>query len=132
MMQMDLSAKQQQRHRHREQTHGCGEDSGGLDLTACPAAKSLQPYPTLCDPADGSLQAPCSWDSPGRNTGGGCHFLLQCRKVKRESEVAQSCPTLSDPIDCSPSGSSVHGIVQARALEWGAFAFSETHTHSCV
>ena len=55
----------------------------------------------------------------------GCHFLLQCMTVKSESEVAQSCPTLSDPTDRSPSGSSVHGIFQARALEWGAMAFSE-------
>ena len=50
----------------------------------------------------------------------GCHFLLQCMKVKSQSEVAQSCPTLSDPMDCSLSGSSVHGIFQARGLEWGA------------
>ena len=63
------------------------------------------------------------WDSPGKNTGVGCHFLLQCRKVKSESEVAQSCLTLSDPMDCSPPGSSVHGIFQARVLEWGAIAF---------
>ena len=68
---------------------------------------------------------PHPWDSPGKNTGVGCHFLLQCRKVKSESEVAQSCPTLSDPIDCSPPGSSVHGIFQARVLEWGAIAFSD-------
>ena len=63
-------------------------------------------------------------DSPGRNTGVGCHFLLQCMKVKSESEVAQSCPTLQDPMDCSLTGSSVHGIFQARVLEWGAIAFS--------
>ena len=69
-------------------------------------------------------QAPPSWDSPGKNTGVGCHFLLQCMKVKSESEVAQSCPTLSDPMDCSLSGSSIHGIFQARVLEWGAIAFS--------
>ena len=67
---------------------------------------------------------PRPWDSPGKNTGVGCHFLLQCTKVKSESEVAQSYPTLSDPMDCSPSGSSVHGIFQARVLEWGAIAFS--------
>ena len=66
------------------------------------------------------------WDSPGKNTGVGCHFLLLCMKVKCESEVAQSCPTLSDPMDCSPPGSSVHGIFQARVLESGAIAFSET------
>ena len=67
---------------------------------------------------------PCPWDSPGKNTGVGCHFLLQCMKVKSESEVAQSCPTLSDPMDCSPPGSSIHGIFQARVLEWVAIAFS--------
>ena len=65
----------------------------------------------------------CPWDSPGKNTGVGCHFPLQCMKVKSESEVAQSCPTLHDPKDCSPPGSSVHGILQARALEWDAIAF---------
>ena len=64
------------------------------------------------------------WDSPGKNTGVGCHFLLQCMKVKSESKVAWSCPTLSDPMDCSLPGSSVHGIFQARVLEWGAIAFS--------
>ena len=64
------------------------------------------------------------WDSPGKSTGVGCHFLLQCMKVKSESEVAQSCPTLGDPMDCSLPGSSVHGIFQARVLEWGAIAFS--------
>ena len=66
------------------------------------------------------------WDSPGKNTGVGCHFLLHRMKVKSESEVAQSCPTPSDPMDCSPPGSSVHGIFQARVLEWGAIAFSAT------
>ena len=64
------------------------------------------------------------WDSPGKNTGVGCHFLLQCMKVKSESEVAQSCPTLSDPMDCSLPGSSAHGIFQARVLEWVTIAFS--------
>ena len=67
---------------------------------------------------------PRPWDSPGKDTGVGCHFPLQCRKVKSESEVAQSCPTLSDPMDCSLPGSSVHGILKARGLEWGAIAFS--------
>ena len=66
---------------------------------------------------------PRPWDSPGKNTGVGCHFLLQCMKVKSESEVAQSCPTLRDPMDCSLTGSSVHGIFQARVLEWGAITF---------
>ena len=65
------------------------------------------------------------WDSPGKNTGECCHFLLQYMKVKIESEVTQSCPTLSDPMDCSPPDSSIHGIFQARELEWGAIAFSQ-------
>ena len=63
---------------------------------------------------------PHPWDSPGKNTGVGCHFLLQCMKVKSQSEAAQLCPTLSDPMDCSPPGSSVLGIFQARVLDWGA------------
>ena len=67
---------------------------------------------------------PRPWDSPGKNTGVGCHFLLEDMKVKSESEVAQSCLTLSDPMNCSLPGSSVHGIFQARVLEWGAIAFS--------
>ena len=67
---------------------------------------------------------PRPWDSPGKNSGVGCHFLLQCMKVKSESEVSQSCPTLSDPMNCSLPGSSIHGIFQARVLEWGAIAFS--------
>ena len=67
---------------------------------------------------------PRPWDSSGKNTGVGCHFLLQCMKVKSESEVAQSCLTLRDPMDCSLPGSSTHGIFQARVLEWGAIAFS--------
>ena len=67
---------------------------------------------------------PRPWDSPGKNTGVGCHFLLQCMKVKSESEVAQSCPTLPNPMDFSLPGSSIHGIFQARVLEWGAIAFS--------
>ena len=65
----------------------------------------------------------CPWDSPGKNIGVGCHFLLQCMKVKSESEVAQSCQTLHDPMDCSLPGSSVRGIFQARVLEWVAIAF---------
>src|SRR5574338_159606 len=67
---------------------------------------------------------PRPWDSPGKNTGVGCHFLFQCMKVKSESEVAQLCLTLSDPMDCSLPGSSIHGIFQARVLEWSAIAFS--------
>ena len=72
---------------------------------------------------------PSPWDSPGKNTGVGCHFLLQCMKVKSESEVAQSCRTLSDPMDCSPSGSSIPGIFQARVLEWAAIAFSDKYIY---
>ena len=96
---------------------------------------------------------PCPWDSPGKNTGVGCPFLLQCMKVKSQSEVTQSCPTPSNPMDCSPSGGScllacllakslqscptlcdptdgsppgspVPGILQARTLEWAAISFS--------
>ena len=67
---------------------------------------------------------PRPWDSPGKNTGVGCHFLLHCVKVKSESEVAQLRHTRSDPMDCSLPGSSVHGIPQARVLEWLAIAFS--------
>ena len=70
---------------------------------------------------------PGPWDSPGKKTGDSCHFLLQCVKVKSESEVAQSSPTLCDPMDCSPPGSSVHGIFQARAVEGGAIAFFGAH-----
>ena len=81
-----------------------------LSLTT--TTKSLQSCPTLCDPRP--------WDSPGKNTGVGCHFLLQGMKVKSESEITQLCPTLRDPMDCSPPGSSVHGIFQAGVLEWGA------------
>ena len=68
---------------------------------------------------------PHPWDSSGKNTGVGCHFLLQGMKVKSESEVTQSCPTLRNPMDCSLPGSSAYGIPQARVLEWGAIAFSD-------
>ena len=74
---------------------------------------------------------PCPWDSPGKNTGVGCHFFLQCMKVKSESEVAQTCLTRSNSTDCSLPGSSIHGIFQARVLEWGAIAFL-TRGHSRV
>ena len=67
---------------------------------------------------------PHPWDSPGKNTGVGCHFLFQFMKVKSESEVAQSCPTVCDHMDWNLPGCSVHGIFQARVLEWGAIAFS--------
>ena len=95
-------------------------------MHACLHARSLQSCPTLYDPMDcypASLL--CPWDSLGKNTGVGCHFLLQCMKVKSESEVAQLCPTLCDPMNCSLPGSSIHGIFQARVLEWVAIAFSK-------
>ena len=88
---------------------------------ATAAAKSLQSSLTLWDPT----RLPRPWASPGKNTGVGCHLLLQCMKVKSECEVPQSCSTLRDPMDCSLPGSSIHGISQARVLEWGAIAFSE-------
>ena len=95
------------------------------------AAKSLQSCPTLCDPIDGSPPGlPRPWDSPGKNTGVGCHFLLQCMKVKSESEVAQSCPTLHDPMDCSLPGSSVHGIFQARVTRVGCHFLLQIHESS--
>ena len=94
-------------------------------MPAAAAAKSLQSYPTLCDPIRRQpTRLPRPWDSPGKNTGVGCHFLLQCMKVKSEREVAQSCATLSDPMDCSPPGSSVHEIFQTRVLAAAAAAKS--------
>ena len=98
-------------------------------MNTCPslsaaAAKSLQSCPTLRPQRRQPTRLPGPWDSPGKNTGVGCHFLLQCMTVKSESEVAQSCPTPSDSMDCSLPGSSVHGIFQTRVLEWGAIAFS--------
>ena len=82
----------------------------------------------LCaTPQTAARQAPRPWGSPGESTGLGCHFLHHCMKVKSESEVAQSCPTCSNPMDCSPPGSSVHGVFQARGLEWGAIAFSSNY-----
>ena len=94
--------------------------------TAATAAKSLQSCQILRPHRRQPIRLPRPWDSPGKNTGVGCHFLLQCVKVKSESEVAQSCPTRSDPMDCSLTCSSVHGIFQARALECGAIAFSNS------
>ena len=94
-------------------------------LTAAATAKSLQSCPTLCDPIDSSPPgSPVPGILQARTLGVGCHFLLQCMKVKSESEVAQSCPTLRDPMDCRLPGSSAHGISQAGVLEWGAIAFS--------
>ena len=108
------------------QTHGSPCPSFCLfsPSVAAAAAKSLQLCPTVCDPIDSSPRLLCPWDSPCKSTGVGCHFLLQCMKEKSESEDAQSCLTLSDPMDCSPPGSSIPGILQARVLEWGAIAFS--------
>ena len=89
-----------------------------LLLSHFSVSDSVQPH--RCQPT----RLPRPWDSPGKNTGVGCHFRLQCMKVKSESEVAQSGPTLRDHMDCSLPGSSVRGIFQARVLEWGAIAFS--------
>ena len=83
---------------------------------AAAAAKSLQSCLTVRPHKRQPTRLPCPWDSPGKNTGVGCRFLLQCMKVKSESEVAQSCRTPSDPMDCSLPGSSVHGIFQARVI----------------
>ena len=91
---------------------------------AAAAVKSLQLCRTLQPYRRPPTRLPRPWDSSGKNTGVGCHFLLQCMKLKSETEVAQSCPTLSDPMDCSLPGSSVHGIFQASVLEWVAIAFS--------
>ena len=97
---------------------------------AAAAAKSLQSCLTLQRHRRQPTRLRHPWDSPGKNTGMGCHFLLQCMKMKSESEVAQFCPTLSNPTVCSPPGSSIHGILQERVLEWGAIAFSVcTHTY---
>ena len=87
-------------------------------------AKLLQSCLTMQPHRQQPTRLPSAWDSPGKNTGVGCHFLLQCMKMKSQSEVAQSCPTLSNPMDCSLPGSSVHGIFQPRVLEWVAISFS--------
>ena len=103
-----------------------------VSAAAAAAAKSLKSCPTVRPHRRQPASLPCPWDSPGKNTGVGCHFLLQCMKVKSESEVAHSCPTHSDPMDCSLPGSSVHGIFQARELEWVAIAFSENSFYVAV
>ena len=95
-----------------------------MDYAAAAAAKSLQLCPTVRPQRRQPTRLPHPWNSPGKNTGVGCHFVLQRVKVKSESEVAQSCPTPSDPMDCSLPGSSVHVIFQTRVREWGAIAFS--------
>ena len=96
------------------------------------AAKLLQSFPTMRPHRWQPTRLPHPWDSPGKNTGVGCHFLLQCMKVKSENEVAQLCPTLSDLMDCSLPGFSIHGIFQARVLEWGAIAFSKMKHYSVI
>ena len=133
---MNLFMKQILTHRHRKQTCGCQGGGGGKtgnlrladeDASYCisaATAKSLQSCPTLRPHRRQPSRLRRPWDSPGKNTGVGCHFLLQWMKVKSESDVTQSCPTLSDLMDCSPPASSIHGIFQARVLEWGAIAFS--------
>ena len=97
----------------------------GSQAAAAAAAKSRQLCLTLCDSIDGSPPGSHPWDSPGKNTGVRCHLLLQCRKVKSESEVAQLSPTPSDPMDCSLPGSPIHGIFQARVVEWSSITFSD-------
>ena len=92
--------------------------------TAAAAAKLLQSCPTLQPHRRPATRLPCPLDSPGKNTGVGCHFLLQCMKLQNESEVTRLCPTLRDPMNYSLPGSSVHGVFQARVLEWGAIARS--------
>ena len=131
--------KQEQTHRYKEQTSGyLGErheggarwSSGvrGANCCCCccsvasVVSDSVRPHRLQL------TRLPRPWDSPGKNTGVGCHFLLQCMKVESESEVTQSCLTLSDPKDCSLPGSSALGIFQARVLEWGAISFSEVQT----
>ena len=102
------------------------------NAAAAAAAKSLQSCPTLRPHRRQPLRLHRPWDSPGKNTGVGCHFLLQCMKMKSESEVTQSCSTLRDPMDWSLPCSSIHGIFQARVLEWVAIRTHKTnanHTH---
>ena len=88
-------------------------------MSAAAAAKSLQSCLTEQPHRQQPTRLPCPWDSPGKNSGMDCHFFLQRLKVKSESEIAQLCSALSDPMDCSLPGSSAHGIFQARVLEWG-------------
>ena len=117
------------------QRGGMGREVGGvfrMGNTCTPMADSCQcmakPLVLLLQPT----RLPHPWDSPGKNTGVGCYFLLQYMKVKSESEVSQLCPTPSDPMDCSLPGSSVHGHFQARVLEWGAIAFSRQNHYNIV
>ena len=103
---------------------------GSTSSYSAAAAKSLQSCPTLRSHRWKPTRLLNPWDSPGKSTGVGRRFRLPCVKVKSESEVAQSCLTLRDPMDCSLPGSSAHGIFQARVLEWGAIAFSDLHIQS--
>ena len=99
--------------------------SNFLEEISTTTTKSLQLCPTVQPHRRQPTRLRCPWDSQGKNTGVDCHFLLPCMKVKSESEVTQLCPTLSNPMDCSLPGSSIHGIFQARVLEWGVIAFSK-------
>ena len=101
------------------------KDGSISTVFAAAAVKSLQLSDCMRPHRRQPTSIPRPWDSPGKNTGVGCHFLLQCMKVKSESEVAQLCLTLSDLVDCRLPGSSVQGIFQARILEWGAIALSK-------
>ena len=98
--------------------YGC--ENWTIKKAAAATAKSLQSCLTVRPHRWQPTRLPRPWDSPGKNTEVDCHFLPQCLKVKSESEVTESCPTLSDPMDCSLPGSSIHGIFQARVLEWVA------------
>ena len=101
-----------------------GRKKLGLTYTHCCCCCCCQVASVVSDSVQSHrrqpTRLPCPWDSPGKNTGVGCHFLPQCTKVKSQREVAQSCPTLHDPMDCSLPGSSARGIFQARVLEWVA------------
>ena len=110
----------------------CFKEGSGSAAAAAAAAKSSQLSDSVRPHRWQPTRHPHPWDSPAKNTGVGCHFLLQCMKVKSESEAAQSCPTLRDPMDCSLPGSSVHGIFKARVLEWVAIAFSERRLYISI
>ena len=109
----------------------CASSSSAFLLmySAAAAAKSLQSLKSVQPHSWQPTRFPGPWDSPGKNTGVNCHFLLQCMTVKSESKVAQSCPTLGDPMDCSLPGFSIHGIFQGRVLESGVIAFSRCALH---
>ena len=112
---------------HSRRTRGDRHSSRVEDWTCLGQHKRHHEFPVVTRESRRNSRKttwlPRPWDSPGKNTRVDCHFLLQCMKVKSESEVAQWYPALSDPVDCSLPGSSVHGIFQARVLEWGAIAY---------